>query len=253
MSRIVPLSPRLADQRWRRYTDYRHARDLATVPVAAPESSQTAAHLPLVFLKQDDRYVLSALLGLAAQVNHCLNEQDEWDAGYVPAWLRTPPFRIITPPGGSATQRALGVDQQSPWLVADGEEALFDARQQMTPAVEEVFAFLTTLEKHYVKTQQAVDALARSGLLTPWRLDGAGGAPVADLYRLDEPAFGKLPDSEFNTLRRKGAVAIAYTQMISSHQLPALKQRAEHTTTSESVDLDALFGNGDELSFDFDS
>lgn len=256
MSQILPLSPKLAHQRWQRYTDYRHALELSTVPVMAPEAAQAAAHLPLVFVKQGEQFVLSALLGLAQHTNHCLNALHGWEAGYVPAWLRTPPFRIITPPGAKATQRALGIDQQSPWLDTTGEhgfeEALLDDQRELTPAVKEVFAFLTKLEKHVVKTQQAVDALAAHKLLTPWKLDAVGGVAVPNLYRMDEQAFNALPESAFNTLRKKGAVAIAYTQMVSSHQLPALKQRAEKTTVPENIDLDAVFGEGDdELSFDF--
>jgi len=97
-----------------------------------------------------------------------------------------------------------------------------------------------------------MDALAAHKLLTPWKLDAVGGVAVPNLYRIDEQAFNALPESAFNTLRKKGAVALAYTQMISSHQLPALKQRAEQTTVPENIDLDAVFGDGDDdLSFDF--
>lgn len=257
MSQRLPLSPQLAHQRWRRYTDYRHAAALATVPVVAPEAAQAAACLPLVFVKQGESFVLSALLGLANDTNHCLNAEHGWEVGYVPAWLRTPPFRIITPPGAKSTQRALGVEQQSPWLDATGqqgfEEALLDERRGLTPAVNEVFAFLTKLEKHLVKTQQAVDALAAHKLLTPWKLPAVGGVAVPNLYRIDEHAFQKLDDAAFATLRKKGALAIAYTQMISTHQLPALRQRAEHTSVPENLDLNAVFGEGDDdLSFDFD-
>lgn len=257
MSQILPLSPKLAHQRWRRFTDYRHAAELATVPVMAPEAAQAAAHLPLVFIKQGEQFVLSALLGLANHANHCLNAHDSWEAGYVPAWLRTPPFRIITPPGAKPSQRALGIDQQSPWLDSTGqagfEEALLDDQRELTPAVKEVFAFLTKLEKHYAKTQQAVDALAEVGVLIPWPLTGVNGEPLPALYRIDEAVFHKLDDAAFATLRKKGALAIAYTQMISTHQLPALKQRADAASPCE-VDLDRLFGENDnELRFDFDS
>lgn len=257
MSQILPLSPKLAHQRWQRFTDYRHAKTYATVPIVAPESAQAAAHLPLVVVKQGDTFVLSALLGLAKGVNHCVNTQHGWEAGYVPAALRTPPFSLFSPPGATPDQRVLGIDQQSPWLDTTGEhgfeEPLLDAQQQLTPAVKEVVAFLTQLEKHRVKTQHAVNALAEYQLLTPWLLEGVGGVGVPHLYRIDEQAFNALPESAFNTLRKKGAVALAYTQMISSHQLPVLKQRAEKTTVPENIDLNAVFGEGDDdLSFDFD-
>lgn len=256
MSQLRPLSPKLAHQHWQRYTDYRHAQGMATVPVAAPESAKAAAHLPLVFVKQGEQFLLSALLGLAADTNHCLNAQNGWEAGYVPTWLRTPPFRMMTPPGAKPGQRALGIDQQSPWLDATGEHgfenALLDDQQQLTPAVKEVFEFLAKLEKHLAKTQQAVDVLADHQLLVPWALNGIGGAAIPGLYRVDEKAFNQLADGDFNDLRNKGAAGLAYTQMISTHQLPALRQRAEQTTVPEQIDLDAVFGDDDdELSFDF--
>ena len=251
MSRFQPLSPKLADQRWQRYTDFRHAKGLMTLPLAAPEMSQAAAHLPLVFVKTEGRYVLSALVGLQADTNHNLDEHDHWLPGYTPAWLRTPPFRLTVPPGAQPTQRVLSIDMQSPWLHPDGDQRLLDADHQMVPAVQEVATFLTKLEKHYAKTQQAVDALANLGVLAPWRIQGADGAALPHLYRIDEAAFQQLEDAALATLRKRGALAVAYTQMISTHQLPSLKRRAEAACVDE-VNLDAFFGEeDDELRFSF--
>lgn len=252
MSHYEPLSPKLAGQRWQRYTDFRHAQGMTTVPLAAPEISQAAAHLPLVFVKEGGRFSLSALVGLQAGANHSLDEHNQWLPGYTPAWLRTPPFRITIPPGGKTTQRVLSVDTHSPWYTPEGEEALLNDQQQMTPAVKEVFEFLAKLEKHYAKTQQAVDALSEAGVLIPWQLNGTNGEPLPALYRIDEAAFSQLDDAAFAELRKKGALAIAYAQLLSTHQLPALKQRAEAISPGN-VDLDALFGaEDDELLFDFD-
>ncbi len=251
MRRFQPVSPALAGQRWQRFFDYRHARGMVTVPVVAPEISQVAAQLPLVFVNEGNRFALSVLVGLQPGVNHSLDEQNIWLARYTPAWLRTPPFRITVPPGGEPTQRVLSVDTQSPWYTLEGDEPLLDHQQQMTPKVKEVFEFLSKLERHLAKTQQAVDALVKYDVLRPWLLTGTSAEPLPDLYRIDEAAFNQLDDAAFATLRKKGALAIAYAQLFSVHQLPVLKQWAE-TTSAEKIGLDALFGaEDDELQFDF--
>lgn len=252
MSHYQPLSPALASQRWQRYSDYRHAQGMMTIPLAAPEISQAAGHLPLVFVKDANRFVLSALVGLQAGTNHSLGEHNNWLPGYTPAWLRTPPFRITVPPGGKPTQRVLSVDTQSPWFTPEGENALLDKQHQMTPAVKEVLAFLTKLEKHFVKTQQAVEALVEHDVLVSWRLIDINGEPLPDLYRIDETTFSQLDDAAFIALRKKGALAIAYICMVSTHQLLTLQQRAETTSQGEN-DLNTLLGESDdELHFDFD-
>lgn len=97
MSRYLPLTPQnTANQRWNRFTDYRHAQAEHVVAVTAPEVSRIAAHLPMAFIRREDGSAqLVALLGLEAGVNHCLDEDSSWKAGYVPALLRAHPFRML--------------------------------------------------------------------------------------------------------------------------------------------------------------
>lgn len=257
MNHYIPLSPqRFTDLRWQRFTDYRHARDQHLVPLAAPEVSQAAGHLPLVFAREPrGKVTLCALTGLHEGVNHCLDTHDKWQAGYVPAWLRSHPFRLLAPPNSerNTQQRVLCADVDSPWVSEQGKEAFLDDSQQMTPAVQEIFTFLSKLTKHYVLTERAVQALNDAGVLTPWPLADHQGSTIGGLLRVDDAKLAKVSAETLVKLHKTGALAIAYAQAISTHQLPALKHLAEqHDADYRNVDLDAVFDeDDDDLLFDF--
>lgn len=205
-----------------------------------------AAELPLAFKCEGDECQLVVLVGLANNENWLLDGENRWKGHYVPSALRTPPFCLGTPPGAKPNQRVLCVERDNPWLESAGVEPLLDQHQQLTPAVKEVMVFLTDCEQHRVKTRRAVSALAAMGVLTPWQRN----EPMPEGFlQIDEAAFAKLPDNDITKLRKLGALALAYTQMVSTHQLQHLKRLAPDNSA---VDVERLFGDDDDdLSFDF--
>lgn len=257
MSRYIPLSPdRFSDKRWTRFTDYRHAQHLHLVPIMAPEVSRLAGQLPLVFARDGQGKVsLCALTGLSEGKNHCLNGNHRWQLIYVPAYLRTHPFRLMAPPKGKGepNQRVLCVDVESHWVNDTGEEAFLDG-DQPTPLVQETLQALGKQAKHFALTDRACQALMEAGVLTQWPLTDHQGQPINGLLRLDEGKLAKVTPDTLVKLHKSGALAMAYAQAIGTHQLGALKHLAEtHDADYHNVDLDAVFGeDDDDLLFDFD-
>lgn len=251
----IPLSPqRFSHLRWQRYSDYRHATHLHLVPVAAPELGPLVANLPLVFAQDphQEHFALCALTGLSAHTNHCLDANHHWQLDYVPAFLRSHPFRLLPPPQGSKTQRVLAVDIDSPWVSEHAPEAFLDANQQMTPTVHEVFQFLGKLAQHFQRTGSAVAALQHAGLLTPWPLKDHHGQTIKGLMRMNETALNSIDAETLQTLRRTGALAVAYAQIYATHQLPRLQTLArQHTGAEPELDLARLLGTDEGLEFKF--
>lgn len=263
MSRYLPLTPQnTANQRWNRFTDYRYAQAEHVVAVTAPEVSRIAAHLPMAFIRREDGSAqLVALLGLEAGVNHCLDEDSSWKAGYVPALLRAHPFRMLPPKGGKPTERTLCFDADSPWISGAGKEPFFQPRlagvetpAQLTSALQQVVNFLLELEKHFYKTDQAVRSLDQLDLLKPLDLSSIQGRPIEGVLQVDESRLNQLGDEHWLQLRRQGGVALAYAQMISTQQLPTLRSYASGfvpaQAATDELDLDQLFG-GDQDMFKF--
>ena len=109
------------------------------------------------------------------------------------------------------------------------------------------------LEKHLFLTQRAVNQLAKLKLLTPYNISNVQGQRLEGIYQIDEERFQKLPDTQLPVLRKCGALAIAYAQLISTGQMAALRRRAAHnsTATPADMDLDSFFDGKDEtLRFD---
>jgi hypothetical protein len=255
MSRYIPLSPqRFGELRWQRFRDYRHTLGVHLTPVAAPEVSAAAAHLPLAFARDaQGKRLLCALTGLREGVNHCLDARQAWLTGYTPALLRSHPFRLLPPPPekGEAHQRVLCVDADSPWVGPDGDQAFLDG-ERMSPAVEEIFQFLGQLAQHLARTEQAVAALETAGLLIPWTIEDEQDQPLRGLRRVDETALAKLEAEPLAELHRQGALALAYAQMVSTHQLPALQTRARQLERqAPREELSDFFGGQSDLQFDF--
>lgn len=261
MTQYVPLTPtHYSARRWQRYQDYRHVANQHWVPIAAPEVVRAASHLPLAFVrpKEGQPAQFGALLGLKAGVNHCINKENRWQLGYVPSLLRAHPFRVLPTQPGSM-QRTLCVDADSPWLSGDASERFFTEEGELTPSVQKALTFLTSLEKHLYRTQQAVNSLDDLGLLVPLNLKSVEGHPIVGVLQVDETALNKLPDDAWLSLRKSGGAAIAYAQLISTGQLPMLRQRAlehQHEAGEPIVDVAGFFddmGDDDDLSFNFDS
>ncbi len=256
MNRFVPLSlERFSEQRWSRFTDYRHAAQLHLIALAAPEISKAAAHLPLAFAcSAQDTISLCMLTGLNPGINHCLDDRNQWQAGYVPAFVRSYPFRLLTPPPGKGqpNQRVVCVDNDSPWVGEHAELAFF-ADGQPTPAVQEVIDFLGQIGKHYVMTERAVDGLNQAGLLTPWKLSSPQGEQIKGLLRLNEAKMSKINRDSLFKLHQQGSLAVGYAQALSTQQLPRLQALAQaHDQRQPAINLDQLFDSDSDSLFKFD-
>lgn len=256
MSHFVALSPeRFKGQYWERYRDYCHLQHQHWVAITAVEMTRVAAHLPMGFVKkaESDQVQLGAIMALTMGDNYCVTPDNRWTPGYIPALLRAHPFRVLPTQAGS-TQRALCVDVDSPWLNAEDGERFFNPDETPAEGTKEVLAFLTELEQHHYKTQQAVDLLQRMDLLAPFEISNLAGGKLEGVLRVDEDRLSQLSDEQWLQLRRSGGAAIAYAQMISAGQIPALHQLGQaqgHLHDTADIDVEDLFADDDDLGFNF--
>jgi len=83
-----------AQRTWKPYTDFRHAKGYASLPVVAQEISHLAAELPLVLQPSESGagFELRVLVGLGQEGNACLDAQNHWRLNYVPSFIRSNPL-----------------------------------------------------------------------------------------------------------------------------------------------------------------
>lgn len=232
---------------------YRHAAHDPVVPVLLAELNRLIPHYALGFITREDAYLPVALLSLDGERNLYVAPGGEWIGPYVPARVRHYPFALADGPDG---HKVLAVDAER--LDDRDGEPLFEAGEP-SATVHNTLDFLQQCEGSRQQTRTAAQALQQAGVIAPWPLTiqrhGDDDAPrtVNGLYRIDEAALNALPPEELATLQ--GApLALAYAQLFSTAQLDQLTERDRRLRETGAVpsNLDGLFGEDDELSFDFD-
>ena len=229
--RFQPVSPeRHAAHGWRPSNSYAWAAREAVVPLVGSELPRAVLAMPVAFIRQHEMFLPVALLGFEPGAGLFVAADGRWTGGYVPAALRARPFVLVALEDG---RKILCVDEEAghvaPRQQAPDAQPFFAEDGKLASRVQEVMRFLSAVEENRELTRKACAALETHKVLVPWEITlqmEAGPRKVEGLYRIDEAALGQLPDAAFLELRRAGALAVAYAQLISMAQLPALGQRA---------------------------
>ncbi|WP_322529111.1 SapC family protein [Salinicola sp. LHM] len=238
---------------------YAFAADRQVTPILLAELGKLLPHYPLGFVQQGDQFQPVALLGLSGP-NRYLHPDGRWMADYVPAGLRGYPFTLAN---AEDNQQVLCIDhdhiQEEP--NDSVSEALFDDEGSLSQRVQQTLDFLQQCESNRQLTIRACQTLGELGLIEPWPLQigrGEDQTPlqVQGLFRINEKALNALEPTAFADLRKHGALALAYAQLFSLNQLHQLIEREkfharQQPAQSPNGNLDSLFGEDDDLSFDF--
>ena len=213
---------RHAAKMWLRPVGFAAAAGNAVVPVVGGELSRLALAMPVAFIEQSGGYQLVAALSLTPGRNLFVAPDGRWLGGYIPAWCRGYPFRLLQPQGDG--EAVLCVADEAP-LAGDGEgkgEDFFDPDGAVSQALRPIVDLLLESERSRKATETAVSALAEAGVIQPWPITvktAEGEKAIAGLHRIDEAALNALADDSFVKLRRASALPIAYAQLLSMGQL----------------------------------
>lgn len=236
------------------HSSYEFTAKECIIPLVGAEIPQAVLNMPLAFVKQEEEFLLVAVLSLTPGTNLFVGLGGRWVGKYVPSVFRGYPFRLAK--GGKNRELLLCVDEDSGLINGDrtAGEPFFDDSGQLSPQVNEVLGFLTRVEKSRRMTATAVSALAEADLLVEWPLkikDGDRGRPVTGLFQLDGPRLNRLDDAQFLAVRKAGALPIAYGQLLSMNNMVLLGKMAK--MPAEAIDKDpditAMLGDDDMLSF----
>ena len=218
-----------ANKAWKKSSGYFFAAQKNLISVVAAELPHLIPVMPLAFVRSGSGFELVAICSLEPNVNLYIAPDGHWLGGYIPATLRGHPFSLVKVEGREDS--VLCIDEESGAIVAAGQgESFFDASGAPTKAVTDILDFLSQIERNRQATQMAVEALRVAGLMQPWQinLQKEGRAVAVDgLFRVDEVAMNALPDEDFLKLRASGALAVAYSQLLSTAQLSALERLAQ--------------------------
>lgn len=256
MVNIVPISTeRHADKAWLRPNGFQFVSTQAVVPLVGAEFGRACLGLPIGFVQQADTYVPAAVMSPIAGRNLLVGPAGQWLGSYIPAALRSYPFRLGQVP--ETGQITLCIDEDSGTVVdADGgAEDFLDAEGKPTPQMQAMLNFMLEMEKSRRLTERAVKSLTDAGLIRPWQfevtIDGEP-TPAAGIFCVNETDLNVLDDVAFLGLRRTGALGLAYLQLASMNQIAMLQHLAgvqqqlvaAHQKQRQIASLDELFSQG---------
>ncbi|MBA5638867.1 SapC family protein [Duganella sp. LX20W] len=213
--------------RWQHPTHHAFAAHLPVVALAAHEMAAAARAMPLAFIARNGGYLPVAVLGLQNERNAYVAPDGRWTARYLPEALRLHPFHLLD---NSAAERVLCVDESS-GLVTDSPDGqpFFDAQGAPAAPLAALLASLRQHEHGRRQAETACAALQRLRLLRPWPISvdtPHGVQHTAGLFQIDEAALQQLPGAGLAALHDGGALAMAYAQLHSTHNLAELQALA---------------------------
>lgn len=216
------------DKAWRRFSGYQFALGANTAHLAAQEIAKAALVMPLAFMQVEAKVSLVAICGLLPQQNLFVAPDGRWAGAYVPAVFRSYPFKLAK---SGENNLSLCIDTDSGLLVNRSEgEALFNDDASPTQAVQQVMQFLAQVTQGQETASRAATALSQAALLEPWPIrvrEAEGEREVNGLLRVNEQALNSLDDENFLSLRKTGALQLAYAQMLSSGNMEVLAKLAQ--------------------------
>ncbi len=215
-------------KRWLRFTSYAHAEREAIMPLSAAELPKAMMSLPVCFIRQDDAYVLAAVMNVTPGKNLLVAPSGQWVGAYVPAACRSFPFILGKTQEG---QPVLCIDEDA-GMVTDGSEGepFFGEDGEPAKAVLDVMSFLTQFEQGRQAAAASCAVLAKYDLIQPWPIklrSDTGETSVEGLFRVDEIALNALPAEALLEVRNAGGLNIAYCQLLSMQHIAMLGKLAE--------------------------
>lgn len=223
-SAVIP--EQFASKSWLRSTSYSFAANINIIPLVGAELSKSVPAFPMGFVEKDGIFQLVAVMALRPEENLLVTPDGRWLGDYVPALIRSYPFRLGAVDG--LEKSVLCFDEDSGLLAEAGiGVAFFDEAGALSPSLKDVLDFVAGIESSRIGLQVGVDALAAANMMQPWPLitDINGrNTTVNGLYQIDETVLNQLDAETLHDLRNKGALAIAYAQLFSMNQLSVLEK-----------------------------
>jgi hypothetical protein len=197
--------------------NYSFSRETNSVILAGVEFTEAAKEYPIVFASAGESIVPVALLGLRNAENLFINEDNSWDARYIPAFVRRYPFVLAE--ASDSNQRVVCIDESYEGFDTPDGEALFGDDGEPTKILAQAMEFLEEYQRQYVRTETFLQRLKENDLLMSLnaQVDLVDGKQfsLTGLLAVDEKKLLGLSDEKAMEFFRAGELAWVYCHLMS--------------------------------------
>ena len=194
-----------------------------SVPVVGLEFADVAREYPIAFVKgQDDVFLPVAVLGLRENENLYISEKGEWDARYIPAFVRRYPF---VPADTGTGEVVICIDEAASCISKDEGQALFE-NGKPSAALQNTIKMLQDYQSHALRTQEFCKRLQEYNLFTESNaqanLPDGTSFRLSGLFVIDEKRLQVLDKEKVHGLVGNGELGLVYAHLMSLGNLQRL-------------------------------
>lgn len=209
-------------------TDYSFARQANSVPLMAVEFPKAVTEYAIVFAGTETSIMPVAILGIKEQENLYLTDTGDWQAKYIPAFIRRYPFVFSSNDEGNTF--TLCIDEGFAGCNQEGRgERLFDTQGAQTQYLESVLAFLKEFQMQYQRTQVFCNKLNALDLLEPMRakftLATGEQTSLAGFMAVNRDRLNKLSGDQLVDLLQTNELELVYLHLQSIRNFNTVAER----------------------------
>ena len=219
-------------------SNYLFARNTNSVPLTALEFPNAAAEYAIVFAGSDEVIMPVVILGVQENQNQFIDADGNWDAKFIPAFVRRYPFVFsITDDGANFT---LCIDEDFSGCNQNGVgERLFDAEGERTQYLGNVLNFLSEYQAHFKRTQAFCNKLKELDLLESMQaqvtLPSGKKTSLTGFMAINREKLKNLPGDTLAELSKTSELELMYTHLQSMRNFSAMGSRETEPAAPEEV------------------
>lgn len=197
--------------------------------VVVQEFALAGAHYPIVFVQDPkaETYFPVSILGLEANKNLFVSEDNKWEGMYLPARYTHKPFSVV-PNKDDPNLFGIAIDVDSDVVNEAEGDALFtetgDESEYLSKRKQSLMSYV---ENEHI-TKAFIEALVEFDLLHQQNINVKVQGKeynLNGLFMVDEKKLQELSDENFLNLRKRGFLGPIYAHLSSMHQVTALIQK----------------------------
>ncbi len=206
--------------------NYFFTENAPLVPLLTAEFAPIAREYPIVFMSDEGTVIPVALLGMPEGKNLFLTADMQWDARYVPAYVRRYPFVFVET---AAEQFTVCIDTTSKLLDEQVGNPLFEANGEPSATLQGTIKILGDYQRVMNLTKSFMQRLGDAKLL----MEANAKAELPDgrsfvwrgFWVVDETRFRDLPEATLKEWFATGELGLIYAHLLSLGNLAELLRR----------------------------
>lgn len=208
--------------------DYAFSAKVNSVPLMAVEFPPAASEYAIVFAGNDQGIMPVVILGMRGNQNVYLNSAGNWDAKYIPAFIRRYPFIFSTDEQGKTL--TLCIDEGYKGCNQDDRgQRLFDEAGKATPYVDNVLKFLQNYQAQFQRTQAFCQKLKDLDLFESMQasihLPGGEKLALTGFMAVDRKKLKALSGDKLSELVQTDELELIYLHLESIRNFAGMRER----------------------------